>query len=496
MEEETKLEAELASYSFDAKMEELAQKSLRLFRAGLAKRYRWQDGRHVFEMKNFRGNSVEFNQEYPVVLSTTYSIKGTLSIEHVYDYLIIDEASQADLATGVLAFSCAKNVIIVGDLRQLPNVLTGEDIQVAEEIWNRHPFDEIYHFATQSLLSSAVARWENVPTVLLREHYRCHPKIIGFCNQKFYQGQLIVMTEDHDESNVLTMYRTVAGNHARGHLNQRQIDVIKVEVLPFLEGEGYRDIGIITPYRDQVKAVAAQLGSEYEVATVHKFQGREKDAIVLTSVDDVIGSFVDNPNMLNVAVSRAVKALVVVMSQDPQNDKTNYGDLARYIRYNNCEIVDSSVFSVFDMLYKGYARQRWEYLKKHKRVSEYDSENLLYSVIEEILQKEEFQKIGCAIHVSLGTLIKDYTILDEEEKTYAKNPLTHVDFLLFNKMDKVPIMAIEVDGTSFHAAGSKQAERDVRKDSIFQKCGIPLLRIRTDESGEERRIESLLKAGI
>lgn len=493
LEEKAKLETELASYSFDAKMEELAQKSLRLFQAELAKRYRWQDGRHVFEMKDFRGNSVVFNQEYPVVLSTTYSIKGTLSIEHVYDYLIVDEASQADLATGVLAFSCAKNVIIVGDLKQLPNVLTGEDIEAADEIWNRYPFDEMYHFATQSLLSSAVARWGNAPTVLLREHYRCHPKIIGFCNQKFYQGQLIVMTEDHDERNVLTMYRTVAGNHARGRLNQRQIDVIKEEVLPFLEGEGYRDIGIITPYRDQVKAVAAQLDSEYEVATVHKFQGREKDAIVLTSVDDVIGSFVDDPNMLNVAVSRAVKALVVVMSQDPQNDKTNYGDLARYISYNNCEIIDSSVFSVFDMLYKGYAQQRWEYLKKHKRVSEYDSENLLYSVVEEILQKGEFQKVGCVIHASLVTLIRDYSLLNEEEKTYAKNPLTHVDFLLFNKMDKVPIMAIEVDGTSFHVAGGKQAERDARKDSIFQKCGIPLLRIRTDESREERRIEGLLK---
>ena len=94
------------------------------------------------------------------------------------------------------------------------------------------------------------------------------------------------------------------------------------------------------------------------------------------------------------------------------------------------------------------------------------------------------------------TLIKDYALLSEEEKVYAKNPLTHVDFLLFNKMDKVPIMAIEVDGTSFHAAGSKQAERDVKKDSIFQKCGIPLLRIRTDESGEERRIESAIKASI
>ncbi len=494
--ERAKLEKELADYSFDAKMEELSQKSLKLFRAELAKQYCWWGGRQKFAIKDFRGNAAIFNQEYPVVLSTTYSIKGTLSIEHVYDYLIIDEASQVDLATGVLAFSCAKNVVIVGDLKQLPNVLTGEDIQVAEEIWNRYSFEEIYHFTKQSLLSSAVARWSDAPSVLLREHYRCHPKIIGFCNQKFYQGQLIVMTEDHGENHVLTMYRTAAGNHARGHLNQRQIDVIQEEVLPFLAKAGYQDIGIITPYRDQVKAVAAQLGPEYEVDTVHKFQGREKDAIVLTSVDNVIGDFVDDPNMLNVAVSRAVKALVVVMSQNPQNDKTNYGDLARYIGYNNCEIIDSSVFSVFDLLYKGYAQQRREYLQKHKRVSEYDSENLLYAVIEGILKKEEFQKVGCAIHVSLATLVKDYTLLDEEEKAYARNLLTHTDFLLFNKMDKSPIMAIEVDGTRFHEAGSKQAARDAKKDSIFQKCGIPLLRIRTNESGEESRIESMLKESV
>lgn len=496
LEEKAAIEKQLASYSFDAKMEELSQKSLQLFRAELAKRYRWREGRQVFQEADFRSKAAAFNQEYPVVLSTTYSIKGTLSIGHIYDYLIIDEASQADLATGVLAFSCAKNVIIVGDLKQLPNVLTTEDIQTAEGIWCRHPFNEIYHFSTQSLLSSAVARWSEVPSVLLREHYRCHPKIIGFCNQKFYQGQLIVMTKDHEEHGVLTMYRTVAGNHARGHLNQRQIDVIKEEVLPFLEREGYHDIGIITPYRDQVKAVEAQMGPAYEVATVHKFQGREKDAIVLTSVDNVIGDFVDDPNMLNVAVSRAVKALVVVMSQDPQNDKTNYGDLARYIGYNNCEIVDSSVFSVFDLLYRGYAQQRREYLQKHKRISEYDSENLLYSVIKRILQKEEFQKVGCAVHVSLVTLIKDYDLLDDEEKAYARNPLTHTDFLLFNRMDKSPIMAIEVDGVHFHQAGSKQAARDAKKNSIFQKCGIPLLRIRTNESDEERRIESVLEENI
>ena len=62
-------------------------------------------------MSDFRWNFAEFTREYPVVLSTTYSIKGTLSIDHLYDYMIVDEASQVDLATGVLAFSCAKSIM-------------------------------------------------------------------------------------------------------------------------------------------------------------------------------------------------------------------------------------------------------------------------------------------------------------------------------------------------------------------------------------------------
>ena len=304
------------------------------------------------------------------------------------------------------------------------------------------------------------------------------------------------MTEDHEEPDVLTMYRAAPGNHARDHLNQRQIDVIRQEVLPRLAKQGYESIGIITPYRDQVAAIQTQLGKELEVATVHKFQGREKDAIILTSVDNIITKFVDDPRMLNVAVSRAVKSLTVVTSQDPQNDRTNYGDLARYIEYNNCAVIESTVYSVFDLLYQGYAEQRRSFLKKHKRVSEYDSENLLYAVIQEILQKAEFSFVGCAAHVSLVNLVKDYSILTEEETTYARNPLTHVDFLLFRRMDKSPLLAIEVDGVAFHAAGSLQASRDEKKNRIFERCRMPLLRLRTDGSGEKERIEQALLAAV
>lgn len=491
--EKNALETQLMEYHFDAKMKELSEKSMKLFKAELARRYKWKQSRMKFEEKDFRGRSVCFNNEYPVILSTTYSIKGTLSEGHIYDYLIIDEASQVDLATGVLAFSCARNAIIVGDQHQLSNVLPSDDKRIADEIWNKYNFDECYHFATHNILTSVTELWNNIPSVLLREHYRCHPKIANFFNQKFYNGQLIVMTEDHGEPNVLSMYCTAPGNHARNHMNQRQIDVVQKEVLPVLKERGFCDIGIIAPYRDQVAAIKRQFGNAYEVATVHKFQGREKDAIVLVSVDNIISEFVDEPNLLNVAVSRAIKSLTVVISNNKENERTNYGDLAKYIEYNNFQIVESKIFSVFDLLYKGYYEQRMDYLIKHKRVSKYDSENIAYAVLEKILSMPEFSKIDCAIHSSVATLIRDYSLLTEEEARYASNPLTHIDFLLFSKMHKTPIMAIEIDGTRYHAEGNRQAERDLLKNSIMEKYGLPLLRIRTNESCVENRIITKLR---
>ena len=156
-------------------------------------------------------------------------------------------------------------------------------------------------------------------------------------------------------------------------------------------------------------------------------------------------------------------------------------------------IIQSHVYSVFDMLYQGYAEQRKIYLQKHKRVSEYDSENLMYALIQEVLSEEAFSSIGCAVHVSLATLVKSYEPLTKEERQYARNPLTHVDFLLFNQMDKQPVLAIEVDGTGFHEAGSNQTARDMKKNSILEKCAVPLLRLRTDGSGEKEKIRNALK---
>jgi len=209
--------------------------------------------RTVFERKTIKQKSEQFLEEYPVVLSTTYSAKSCISKEMVFDYVIMDEASQVDIATGALALSCAENVVIVGDDKQLPNVIDSKTLQVIEDLETTYSVGEEYRISKNSFLSSCNKVFSDAPSTLLREHYRCHPKIIEFCNKVFYDGELLTMTKDDGREDVLHVFLTPKGNHARGHVNQREIDVIRQEVMPTLEGE--ESVGIISPYRDQTEEI-------------------------------------------------------------------------------------------------------------------------------------------------------------------------------------------------------------------------------------------------
>ena len=68
------------------------------------------------------------------------------------------------------------------------------------------------------------------------------------------------------------------------------------------------------------------------------------------------------------------------------------------------------------------------------------------------------------------------------------NPHTHIDFLILNRISKKPVLAIEVDGWDNHKEGTAQAGRDVLKDHILELYDIPLLRLKTNGSGEKEKI--------
>ncbi len=65
-------------------------------------------------------------------------------------------------------------------------------------------------------------------------------------------------------------------------------------------------------------------------------------------------------------------------------------------------------------------------------------------------------------------LIRDQSLLTTDELKFAVNSWTHLDFVIFNRMDKSAVLAVEVDGHAFHAGNEKQIQRDKLKDSILQ----------------------------
>mgnify|MGYP000110042653 FL=1 len=147
------------------------------------------------------------------------------------------------------------------------------------------------------------------------------------------------------------------------------------------------ETGVIAPYNKQVNAAKSVLEESIDIATVHKLQGREKDAIIMTTVDDIITPFSDDPNLLNVAVSRAKQQFHLVISGNEPPKDCNISDLIAYIEYNNGTVTTSKIHSIFDYLYEQYTDTRIAYLKKRKKISEYDSENLTFALIEDILQE-------------------------------------------------------------------------------------------------------------
>lgn len=482
------IEESLRATDIKQKIKDLRTYSLQILKASIAKRYHSRK-RQEFTIKDIKPRTEEFLKEYPVVLSTTYSAKSCINKNMVFDYVIMDEASQVDIKTGALALSCANNAVIVGDDKQLPNVVSRDEALALNAIQSEYKVDDRYNAVTHSFLQSCTEVFKSSPVTLLREHYRCHPKIIGFCNQRFYDKELIAMTTDQNEENVLRVVKTVPGNHARGHFNQREIDTIVQEVIP--EYADTDSVGIITPYRSQAKAINEALGKEI-ASTVHKYQGRECDTIIMSMVDNTPTEFSDDANLLNVAISRAKTRLCIVTNGNEIPQDSNIGQLVKYIQYNNFEVKESKLHSVFDILYKQYTAERLAYEKAHKPVSSFLSENLIYNLLINTIEKLKLSNTDVLCHYPLSKLITDWSCLDTEERRFAESPYSHIDFLIYNSLTKNPMYAIEVDGWHYHKQSAVQQSRDALKDQILSKLGLYLHRISTTDTVNEGTITELM----
>jgi hypothetical protein len=448
----------------------------------------------AFDSANYRKVFDAFVKRFPIIGSGTHSIINSIGSDVILDYVIIDEASQQDIVPGILALGCAKNLIIVGDKKQLAHI--PRNLGIAS------PPVAFYDCEKYSLLDSCMNVFKDtIPKTLLKEHYRCHPRIIQFCNQQFYDNRLIAMTQDAGEKS-LKLLVTAKGNHTRNNANLRELDsllaTLKWDGKSEWDGENSR--GFIAPYNAQVDLSREYLPADFVNQTVHKFQGKECDEIVFSTVLDKkrrsqesLG-FVDDPHLINVAVSRAKNLFTLVTGEDvfSANNK-HIAALVRYIEYyaDEKQIHRAPVVSAFDLLYKEYD-QSLKRLNARLQPSDsrYKSEQIVAQILREALSQKACQAMKFHSQILLIQLASlSNGTLTSREREFMKNRAS-CDFVLYFKVGKTPLGVIEVDGSSH--GEPLQVERDALKDSILRKSGIPLLRLRTVESDIETKVEKFL----
>lgn len=483
----TNLLTSLNSVDFDGLLQDMKDKSLH-YLLNYVKEHLPDEAIGITE-KNYKSKEYQrFIKCFPVVGSSTHSLVNSIPTGFMFDYVIIDEASQQDIVPGVLCLGCAQNVVVVGDRKQLPHIPVNTKLS---------PKNELYDCYKYSLLDSVSELFgDQIPCSLLKEHYRCHPKIIQFCNRHFYDNQLIPMKQDEGE-NALSLIITAKGNHRRKNYNLREIE----SVLKAKENSGFLNdnTGFIAPYNDQVNLSKELLPDTVVKNTIHKFQGRECDKIIFSTVLDKKAysqkqiDFVDNASLVNVAVSRAIKEFTLVTGDNVFEGNNNHiAALIRYMKYysDDSSIYESPVISAFDLLYTEYDKSLEKLQSKLRRKdSKFKSEQIVAVLLREIMSNCLYKNLVWHRQIYLRQLVnKDQFAFTERELAFMKNGAS-CDFVLYYG-EKTPFGVIEVDG-GWHD-NIKQQERDAIKNVILEKTNIPLLRLATIESGLEDKITSFI----
>ena len=196
-------------------------------------------------------------QLMPICAVTSLSARGRLPfVAGCYDLVIIDEASQCDIASMIPLLYRAKRAVIIGDPNQLKHITTMTR-QQDRELVAKHEVDACFSYCVHSLFDLAISVGHQNDLVHLRDHHRSHADIIEFSNKEFYNGLLRVAT---DYSRLIfpygaeksLMWKEVVGDTVRPQAgsayNQKEINAV-IEQLQNLVNNHYTGtIGVVTPH--------------------------------------------------------------------------------------------------------------------------------------------------------------------------------------------------------------------------------------------------------
>ena len=277
----------------------------------------------------------EIIEDSDVIVSTNSSA-ALESIEHTkFDVVVVDEASQTTIPSVLIPIAKAHRFILAGDHKQLPPTILS---------------DEAYELQ-DTLFESLIEKYSH-KSVLLNVQYRMNEELMKFPNREFYDNKL--ESDDSikniclndiiaDDESVLSFIDTsLMENNEESRLNDSKSRINKLEadlciqlVNKYVEkGVKEEDIGIISPYADQVKIIEDK--TSVEVKTVDGFQGREKEIIIISTVrsnDKGELGFLNDLRRLNVAITRAKRKLIIIGNKDTLSYNRTYQKLVKNCMY-------------------------------------------------------------------------------------------------------------------------------------------------------------------
>lgn len=290
-------------------------------------------------------------ETFPIWLCKLTEINRVLPMEkEMFDLLIIDEASQCDMASILPAMQRAKKVVFCGDPQQLRHIsflsrlkmeVIGRDknLNSAEKSKFNYRSNSILDLVNMSLTSQDQLSY-------LNEHFRSEPSIINFSNKEFYNGDLRIMTEKPLTNMDLGVFHfPIMGTRNNKGYNEKEAEALMAEVLKIIEDEKElkgplkTSIGILSPFRDQVNYISLLIQNKLEidqikahqlsVGTAFSFQGEERDLMLISFAVDNESHHsaihhLNKEDVFNVSITRAKNKQFLYYSIDPIQLKSDH----------------------------------------------------------------------------------------------------------------------------------------------------------------------------
>ena len=338
----------------------------RLLKQDLTRSFSKRDSDHLLEIENkiarvlekVRQREIQFLKEAYIVGATLAKAASDSALyEQDFDVVILDEASMAYVPQAAFAATLGKRVIICGDFKQLPPIASSRDPLV--EQWLK---EDVFH---RTGVVDSVSKGELHPHLfLLREQRRMHPGISAFTNKYIYHN----LVGDHEsvrksrnkivdqapfpgraavllDTSFSGMY-CISDKRSRSRLNLWQL-LLSFQLIHESHLGGAKSVGYVTPYRIQANLMELLLEELYQKerleadiisATVHRFQGSERDVMIFDTVDsdtqERAGMLLTGKNserLINVAITRTKGKFLHVSDQNFIQDHVYRGKTLRQL---------------------------------------------------------------------------------------------------------------------------------------------------------------------